>query len=230
MYVPRDRIQRAVVPLTSPPRGWPATPRRMRRRHRDPHGDRERASPSASPTRCQSVGRQRRRRAFRTERGVRRASRREPRCRCSGTRRHLPGPSPPPGCTPGRIPGSRRSPRPPAIHRSSATLGSRPSSRCPPPRPGPSAPGSGRSDCKHRSVCSQAFHAGITMVATGRLAPDPPAIGVALDAFAIGCTWRIAGTTSHGATELRGVGEGRARGVSNRRSKRGGRALSCRCC
>ena len=82
-------------------------------------------------------------------------------------------------------------PRPLAIHRSSATLGSRRPSRCPQPRPGPSSLRVGRSDCRHRSVCSQAFHAGITMVATGRPAPDPVAIGVALN--------RVRRSVAHGA-------------------------------
>ncbi len=106
--------------------------------------------------------------------------------------------------------------------RSPATLGSRRSSRCPRPRPGPPAPGSAGAT------------AGSARCAPRRSRPEsrwwrpdacpwPLAMGVAFDASAIGCTWRIAGTTSQGATELRGVGEGRAIGVSNRRSNRGGR-------
>jgi hypothetical protein len=79
-------------------------------------------------------------------------------------------------------------------------------------------------------VYSQAFQAGTTMVATGRLSPDPLAMRVAFKLSAIGCTWRIAGTTSQRGTELRGVGEGRAIGVSNRRRNRVFEALSCRCC
>ena len=91
----------------------------------------------------------------------------------------------------------------------------------------------GRSDRRHRSVCSQAFHARITMVTAGLPSPGPAAMGVALHSFATGCTWCIAGTTSRGARELRGVGKRRTKGACQRRNGRrngGGPTLSCRCC